>query len=207
MIRLVLSIIILSLLSSTASAGPLKEILDSGELGHQSDLQQQKNLSNPKWFTPGTNYANLFLKHKGHDLLFGWMGKLGVSYDLKKKKAGKEKEYVFANQEFRSFDRELITISTIVPHPKFLELIELKLIPFFSKLEPKADQYQSKKNFEAAGVSWNAYQVNKHYCKAVASISKKSKIVVEVRPCKNIDRLITPAQKIDVPTIIHKLES
>ncbi|MEZ4754504.1 MAG: hypothetical protein R3A13_09395 [Bdellovibrionota bacterium] len=191
--------------SLSANASPLKEILDSGQLKQKNRLEEFRSLSDPKWFTPGTNYSNLFTEKDGQDLLFSWMDKLDSSYEYRKRKSGKEKEFIFAEKTYRSLDRETVTTSVIVPHPKFIEMIELKLIPFFEDLPPK--EYETKEVFNLTGVEWTAFKVNKHYCKALSEVAKLTKVIIEIKPCKGIDRVKKVAAGIDVLTINHKIQS
>ena len=170
--------------------------------------REVKELYAGKWLEPGTNFTAIFINGKGPLKLLDWIGSVFEDITPGPENLLRSEEFVGAEKVFKDSHFNELHVTILVPHPKFKSVVELGLLPAFSKFEPPALRLDSTEDITIShSLGSKLYVHEDGSCSIVIKLPKSSMINVGVKSCGNKDSLAYLAKKLDVERLSMKLQS
>lgn len=204
---LVLSLLALSP-QCIAHADTLKDVMNSKIYSKHNRQSTKVHASTKKWFDENSSFSKLFTEHDGGHYLLEWLSVSATGYTSGVMEVSQKIEYVGARQEVSTEDLKRITILALVPHPKYMDTVEVGLVPQFSELQPPALKIIYSKEIKLNDkVSGMLYEHETGSCSFVVKSAKGAIIALSTKRIDDENLLIALAKKLDFVRLEERLNS
>ncbi len=185
---------------------PLEQRITKGHV--KQDTQNLRQLYSAKWLEAGTNFSSIFLSQKGPLNLLEWVGDLLPGFSKVATDSTHESEFVGATRLYKDDNFNEIALSILVPHPKYVAVTGMGLVPAFSKLEPpllhiaEEESVVVHKTFQG-----KIYAHDDGFCSLLIKLPRSSVVNLSAKTCHLKDQLKDLAEKLDIERLAMKLQS
>lgn len=198
---------LLSLAASSVQADPLAELNDSPQMHRFLRNTSVDSLYTTRYFKPGTNYASVFVEGEGHLELQSWLSPNEGGFDGGHIQGQKTREYIEARRTFTSEKTGDIQVRVIVPHPKYISMIEYGLIRVFKEIEPPLLEVTNEETIDIRGNKATLYMHSDKGCSLKIHSARASVIQLMQTECVGLHHLVTLAEALDIRRFERKLDS
>lgn len=200
---------------SPCRADSLKEVLDSPEMQklERASGSNQALDANRRWLDDESNFAGIFtLGARGRQTLLEWSGDLSTLADKGFKILGDEgsqtTEYAVAERKISApGETEPITLTILVPHPKYLSLVDMRLLPIFSDLEPPSLAIDSVETMRFSTVEARLFHHRNGGCSILFKLPKGALLNLKSTRCGEDNALTRIAGQLTIDRLKQKLSS
>lgn len=195
--------------SKVCFADNLKIVLESEEMARleQDTPQDEEYFLSPQWLPRGTNFSYIFTSPTGIEDIIRWLFSNIPVYDPSRGSHTRKKEFVAAQQEIDLKRKQVVTISVLVPHPKFRSLVEYGLVKEFKRLEPPELAIKSSSVVTIANKQGTLYNEDGGSCSVLLKLVERSVLQTRLNDCPDPQALIDFTATLDIARLEAKLES
>lgn len=138
--------------SSSASANPLQDILDSQQFKGMP-RHNRPDLTNEllPYVDPDTNYGSLMLEKDEHSSFQVWLQPVPPGYKILKDHVKRYHEYIEFTQVYHNKHDFDFHLKIFVPTPKFIESVNMGIIRQFAELAPPILPVESSEELMIGG--------------------------------------------------------
>lgn len=189
-------------------ADPLDEVRDSKEYKKVlRDTKNNQDLYGKRWMKPGTSFSSIFRENHGGRFLLDWLGVGGSGLTLGAIETTLLPEYTAGSRDLLTSESRRITITALVPHPKFRDTVSLGFIDAFTRYEPPKLSIVYSKPVKLQGAEGMSYERADGSCSIVVKGEKNSLVNIETSRCDISDQLLAFAAKLDFSRFNERLNS
>lgn len=189
-------------INSLLKSEPVKDLTNNNQLNSVSNQTKSS-----RWLKPGSNFSKLF-QTKTPTMLYDWAGHTKTTLNIQNEFCGNTNEFVYLNRYYISKKNEKITLTVLVPHPRYEELIERGLYNNFLKYEPPTLKIKYSENLEIQGEKAELYyhETFLNTCSLLFKLDRESRIILE-GPCKETANLKKIAETLSFERFKEKINS
>ena len=185
---------------------PIEQKLTKGNV--KQDTQNLRRLYSAKWLEAGTNFASLFLSQKGPLKLLEWVGDLLPGFSPGATESYHETEFVGASRLYKDENFNQIILTILVPHPKYIAVTGMGLVPAFSKLEPPLLRITEEEIVLVhKTLNGKIYTHDDGDCSLLVKLPRSSVANLSAKTCHLKEQLKDLAEKLDLERLAMKLQS
>jgi len=190
-----------------AWAETLKEFMETKAFKkYKRQTISSKELYGPKWFKTGSNFQKLFISEDGPRVLLDWLAINSIALTPGPIKYHKQIEYVGLEKQFSTHKLKRLSLTVLVPHPKFLDSREAGLLKPFFFFEPPALKTVYGEELDINSFNATMHQKGDGSCSLLLKLTKGA-IVNIAGGCNLKSDLINTAKTLDLKRLNEKLNS
>ncbi len=192
-----------------ANAQPIDRVVKSDR--NWSVVEQLPEEEEGKWYLPQSNFGRIFgyqaqISAFGEVPLLDWLSRVNP-FERKASHFSREKEYAEATIIFRTKQKEEIRLRILVPHPKYYQMIDLRLIHAFSDLEPPAFHPKETETIETNGYMGQMFYHENGRISLLYKLTKKSLVEISSADSSMAKNILVIAKEIDFDRLERKLRT
>ncbi len=203
------------LASTVSDAETLEGVIDSKAmqeftLSGTKINRKGKDPNRDSWLRgidPGSTFASIWSSSDSPQLLLNWAGAKLPYVHFKRPHGSRSRDFVSAEVELSTSQRETARLSIIVPHPSIAPLVEGNVLEEFRRLRPPLLSVLSEKPIPLEGVEGKLYEHSKGGGSLVIPIARNGLINLTIRDFKQSQFLIDIAKGLDLERLNRKLDS
>ncbi len=189
-----------------ALASPLTELNDSPLMGK---MDKVSDLANKKWFIGHPNLSNLFMTNSGIKLIPNWIGDGSGDFFSQNKyyssKLAEKNPILQYRATYLNREREKLSLTVYVPHPKISSSIDLGLNDTINKLSPPVLKIFFEKQIDINGKKGILYLHKNGACSILMTLPSSTRLRTYKKDCKDKEELVTFTKSFDIQRLISKL--
>lgn len=202
--------------SSHVKADTLENILKSKAMqdfklsGTENVRRGKKEVHLSKWLrgiNPDSSLATIWSSSDAPQILLNWVGAKLPYMHYKRARSARSREFVLAEVELSTSQRDLAHLLIMVPHPAIAPLVEGNVLEEFRRLRPPTLQVNSEKPLSLSVGQATLYELKKGGGALVIPISQNGLINITISDFKRSQFLIDIAKGLDIERLNRKLDS
>jgi hypothetical protein len=209
--KLLLSTACIFLLCQNAYSGPLDELAQSPEMikfDKESKIIAAQSESASVWFKPGSNLEKIFASSKGAQEVISWIDTSVTTWRKSKFSSRQRPEYLMTQVHYHNTILSAdVDVTILIPHPRYQEIVNLKLVKDFTDLEPPAFKPVSDDLVNIQGNPGHAYLRPQDKCSLVIKVNHDAVVNVESDDCNSTSSIIAFAKSLNISRLNRKLDS
>ncbi len=174
---------------------------------HGSTASDDRLLLSGKWLIAGSNFSKLFTQPGGVSNLLDWSLALTPGFAPQGTSTERNKELVFADEQFRDEQRTDFYVRILVPHPKYAEMADLFILPQFAEQSPPKLKVLEMKEITVRGRKAMLYVHREGDCSILVKVARSATVRLYTKSHQNAKQLETLAGMIDYDRLSNKLNS
>lgn len=203
-----LSILVVSIFASSAAcADPLSDLDRSPEMLKFNSGARGDDLYSERYMKEDSNFAAVFLSSEGYTNLQNWVAPAEGGFTAGVISGLRNPEYVEAIRSFTSDKTSEIKVRILLPHPKYVSMLEYGLVKAFADAEPPNLEYVNKESIDIRGTHADIYVLKENRCALVMHVAKSALVQLTQTDCKGLNSIVTLAELLDLKRLERKLES
>lgn len=198
-----------------AYADSLTDVLESPEMQkfEQARPTGPNAGKDERWFERDSNFAGLFADlDRGPKSLDEWLGDLSTlaaqGFSFTQKSSGHSPEFLWSERAVSAPGQQApIIITVLVPHPRYLSMIEMKLMPRFNELEPPSLKISSVETLRFRNSEGNLYHHRNGGCSILFRLPRGGVLNIGTKICSDNSALAKIAGELNIDRLKQKLSS
>lgn len=188
-------------------ADPLKELMNSPEMQQFDKSWTAEDINGPRWFKPGTEFTSIFVNADGFLELNVWVAPASGVYVGGAQSGVRSHEHVETERVYSAANMNDIRVRILVPHPKYVSMIQFGLVAAFAELEPPALRFENKEDITVRGRKATLYTLKNGSCMLLFKLTKGSVVQLSQNECRSLKDLVGLGELLDLARLERKLNS
>jgi len=191
-------------------ADPLAHVESSKDYQRlDRELARQRRLDRTqisKWMDPNSNFGRLFVDPASHHDVVKWLTTDLRGCDTISSGKVTYVEYIEIYSSLRCQKGKLVTYRLLVPHPKFLPMLDYQLIRRFKELTPPESEIEHFQKIDIQEHESKVFIKKNASCLVQIPVERRSIIEVRMKDCgSKIQQLIEVARTLDLKRFNQKI--
>ncbi len=208
--RCLLTIIFVFLaITDLACADALSELVASDQykgllkVAHKADVKVRKS---SRWIDNRSEFSTLFDDQKSPLKLLSWLSPNTLAYTKLSEDPRKKPEYARAIARYSSKeDNSVITLTALVPHPRFIQQATENLLKAFSNIRNAPGNTATQDQVKVRGLDARLISTKSEQCLLTVELKRGALLQLSSPKCKDGKRLIDFARTLDLGRANKKL--
>ena len=168
--------------------------------------------ANRRWLDEDSNFSTIFTGDRGRKTLLEWSGDLSnltaKGFTISGDEGEQKPEYVVAVRTITApGEQQPITLTILVPHPKYISLVDMRLLPSFSDLEPPSLGISSVETMKFSTVEARLFHHRSGGCSILFKLPKGALLNLQAKRCGEDNALTRIAGQLTIDRLKQKLAS
>ena len=201
--------VLLLIITASASASELEEILKSKEMKRykKAAIYEEGNLRNEKWLPADENFSLIFAKKNGWLYVNKWLD-IPATGEFRRGdvQSLNTDRYVHSIREYRTKDNQVLLLEVYIPHPRYRETAHFGLIEKMAERSPPQLRVEFTEDTEIKGHKGKLYTLPKGQCQVNIPLDLQT-LVIFSAPCSHTDDLLELGRHLSFDRFIMKLNT
>jgi hypothetical protein len=154
-----------------------------------------------------SNFSTIWTSSNAPQVLLNWVGAKLPYMRYKRPRSARSRDFVSAEVELSTSQRELSHLLIMVPHPSISPLVEANVLEEFRRLRPPLLEVLSEKPIPLTGAHGTLYEHKNGGGSLVIPVSQNGLINITIADFKKSQMLIDIAKGLDIERLNRKLDS